>query len=151
MRAYFFDWRSLPRHYHIFCTGHDYDPGWLDYWVFGNLLCYESGEALHCEFKGSCQGFQRLVHILSQSSSFLNFYYCSIISYLQHTQDLKLESEADKFLSINRIYTVILFQSVERLFFITSSTSRTTPTKYYAKHDVFAELTGLILHVTSAS
>ena len=89
------------------------------------------------------------MHILSQSSSFLNFYYCSIISYLQHTQDLKLESEADKFLSINRIYTAILFQSVERLFFITSSTSRTTPTKYYAKHDVFAELTGL--HVTSAS
>ena len=95
MRAYFFDRRSLPRHYHIFCSGHDYDPGWLDYWVFGNLLCYESGEALHCEFKGSCQGFQRLVHILSQSSSFLNFYYCSIIFYLQHTQDLKLESEAD--------------------------------------------------------
>ena len=90
------------------------------------------------------------MHILSQSSSFLNFYYCSIISYLQHTQDLKLESEADKFLSINRVYTVTLLQSVARLFFITSSTSRTPPTKNCnAKHDVFAELTGL--HVTTAS
>lgn len=84
---------------------------------------------ISCRFKDSCQGFQWLVHILSRSSFFLNFYYPSIIYYLQHTQDFKLEREADKFWSISRFYTAILFQSVARLFFVTCCTSRTRQRK----------------------